>query len=120
MEIVLPDSFLELQIKLWHKESEASQRLEAIPGVGPITASAIVATVGNATEFKDSRQLAVWLGVSTQAAFKRSQTVIARYQQTRRYLSSHPADPRSTSSHPLCREEGRARKLAVQADNTAQ
>lgn len=54
---------LELQIKLWHKENEASQRLEAIPGVGPITASAIVSTVGNATEFKDGRQLAAWLGL---------------------------------------------------------
>ena len=54
---------LELQIKLWHKESEASQRLEAIPGVGLITASAIVATAGNATEFKDSRQLAARPGL---------------------------------------------------------
>lgn len=53
---------LELQIKLWHKASEASRKLEAIPGIGPITASAIVATVGNATEFKNSRQLAAWLG----------------------------------------------------------
>ena len=31
---------LELQIKLWHKENEASLKLEAIPGIGPITASA--------------------------------------------------------------------------------
>lgn len=54
---------LELPIKLWHKENDASRRLEAIPGVGLITASAIVATVGNATEFKDSRQLAAWLGL---------------------------------------------------------
>jgi len=28
---------LGLQMKLWHKENEASQKLEAIPGIGPIT-----------------------------------------------------------------------------------
>ena len=54
---------LELQIKLWHHDNEASRKLEAIPGIGPITASAIVATIGNATEFKNGRQLAAWLGL---------------------------------------------------------
>ena len=54
---------LELQIKIWHKENDTSQRLEAIAGIGPITASALVATVGNAMEFKNGRQLAAWLGL---------------------------------------------------------
>lgn len=54
---------LELQIKQWHQENEASKKLAAIPGIGPITASAIVATVGNATEFKNGRQLAAWIGL---------------------------------------------------------
>lgn len=54
---------LDGQIKQWHKESEASLRLAEIPGIGPITASAIVATVGDAREFKNGRQLAAWLGL---------------------------------------------------------
>ena len=54
---------LELRIKQWHQENEASKKLAAIPGIGPITASAIVATVGNATEFKNGRQMAAWIGL---------------------------------------------------------
>ncbi len=51
---------LELQIKLWRKENKASQRLETIPGISPVTVSAIVATVGNAAEFKNGRQFTAW------------------------------------------------------------
>ena len=54
---------LEKQIQLWHRENEASGRLAEIPGIGPITASAIVATVGKAREFKNGRQLAAWMGL---------------------------------------------------------
>jgi len=54
---------LELQIKTWHRESDASCKLEKIPGIGPITASALVATIGNAKNFDDGRQLAAWLGL---------------------------------------------------------
>jgi transposase len=54
---------LELQIKAWHRESAASQRLERIPGVGPLTASALVASIGDAKTFKNGRQLAAWLGL---------------------------------------------------------
>ena len=54
---------LEKQIQLWHRENEASRRLAEIPGIGPITASAIAATVGKAREFKNGRQLAAWMGL---------------------------------------------------------
>ena len=54
---------LEAQIQLWHRENEASRKLAEIPGLGPITASAIVATVGDAREFKNGRQLAAWMGL---------------------------------------------------------
>jgi transposase len=54
---------LEAQIQKWHREHEASRKLAEIPGLGPITASAIVATVGDAREFKNGRQLAAWMGL---------------------------------------------------------
>jgi transposase len=56
-------SELELQIKAWHCGSRESQRLEAIPGIGPITASALAASIGDAKTFKNGRQLAAWLGL---------------------------------------------------------
>jgi transposase len=54
---------IEDQIKAWHRESPASRRLQQIPGVGVITASAIVASVGDARMFKSGRQMAAWLGL---------------------------------------------------------
>lgn len=54
---------LEEQIKAWHRENADSQRLEGIPGVGPITATALVAAIGNASAFENARQLSAWLGL---------------------------------------------------------
>lgn len=54
---------LEARIKVWHGESELSRRLEKVPGIGPITASALVATVGDAKSFDNGRQLSAWMGL---------------------------------------------------------
>jgi transposase len=43
------------------------QRVQAIPGVGPLTATAILAAVPDATHFKNGRQLAAWLGLVPRA-----------------------------------------------------
>ena len=45
------------------KENEACQRLTTIPGVGPVTATALVAAVGNASTFGKGRNLAAWMGI---------------------------------------------------------
>jgi transposase len=39
------------------------QRLQTIPGIGPISATALIAAIGDATQFKNGRQLAAWLGL---------------------------------------------------------
>ena len=41
-----------------------ARRLMRMPGIGPITASAIVATIGDATQFQTGRDLAAWLGLT--------------------------------------------------------
>jgi transposase len=54
---------LEREINAWHRENVASQRLQRIPGIGPLTASALVASVGDAKVFHNGRQIAAWLGL---------------------------------------------------------
>jgi transposase len=54
---------LEKEIELWHRNSEVSRRLETIPGIGPITASALAASAGDPSTFKNARQFAAWLGL---------------------------------------------------------
>ena len=54
---------LEIQIQAWHRANEDSRKLAQIPGIGPITASALVASIGDAKHFADGRQLAAWLGL---------------------------------------------------------
>jgi transposase len=54
---------LETQIQQWHRSSDASSKLAQIPGIGPITASALVASLGDAKNFDNGRQVAAWLGL---------------------------------------------------------
>ncbi|RQR31106.1 IS110 family transposase [Burkholderia sp. Bp9143] len=47
-------------------DSAPAQRLRALLGIGPLTASALVATVSNASSFKNGRQFGAWLGLTPQ------------------------------------------------------
>jgi transposase len=44
-------------------ENAACQRLVAIPGIGPVTATALIAAIGNGAAFRKGREFAAWMGV---------------------------------------------------------
>jgi transposase len=54
---------LEKKIVAHHRGDEAGRRLATIPGIGPIIASALAASVPDASTFKSGRQFAAWLGL---------------------------------------------------------
>jgi transposase len=54
---------LERDLLAWHRANAVSQRLATVPGIGPITATAITATVGDPAYFRSARHFAAWLGL---------------------------------------------------------
>jgi transposase len=54
---------IEKHIHAWHRSCEESRRLEEIPGIGPIVATALVAEVGDWKAFSSGRSLAAWIGL---------------------------------------------------------
>jgi transposase len=50
-------------ILAWHRSCEESRRLEQIPGIGPLVATALVAEVGDWKAFSSGRSLAAWIGL---------------------------------------------------------
>jgi transposase len=51
------------RIMAWHRSNEASRRLDAIPGIGPALATALVASVADAKAFRSGRNFSAWIGL---------------------------------------------------------
>jgi len=51
------------RIMAWHRSNETSKRLDAIPGVGPALATALVASVADPKAFRSGRNFSAWLGL---------------------------------------------------------
>jgi transposase len=62
-ELELRVAEFDRQIAQHAKNSAPAQRLLALTGIGPLTASAVVATVGDARDYRNGRQFAAWLGL---------------------------------------------------------
>ena len=54
---------IERRIKLWHSSNPASRRVAEIPGVGVLTATAVVSAMGDPSAFRSGREFAAWLGL---------------------------------------------------------
>jgi transposase len=54
---------LDKQMLAWHRANEGSKRLAAIPGIGVVTATAIVAAAGDGKQFATGREFSAWLGL---------------------------------------------------------
>jgi transposase len=50
-------------ILAWHRSHQTSKRLNCIPGVGPLLASALVASVGDPKSFRSARSFSAWIGL---------------------------------------------------------
>lgn len=69
---------VEMVLLAWHRQSKVSRRLETIPGVGFITATALAAAVEDPSHFKNGRQFAAWLGLTPRANSSGGQERVGR------------------------------------------
>jgi transposase len=53
----------EKHLHAWHRTNEDSRRLETTPGIGPITASALTASITDPQIFKSGRMMSAWIGI---------------------------------------------------------
>ena len=94
----LYEQLKELDLKIGHydksvqqicRENEVCQRLIQVQGIGPLTATALVAAVGDAKLFKSGRQMAAWLGlVPRQCSSGGKQVLLGISKRGDRYLRS--------------------------------
>ena len=58
---------LDKELKAWSRDNATVKRLQTIPGIGIVTASALAATVADPHQFTSGRQFAAWLGLTPRA-----------------------------------------------------
>jgi len=106
---------IETKLKRVCKDSEAAQRLLEIPGVGPLSATALIAAVGNGSDFKNGRHMAAWLGMvprqSTTGGKPRLLGISKRGDHYIRKLLIHGARSVLISPNDLGRRQSWAREL---------
>ena len=101
-------SELEREIVLWHRQNDDSRRLERIGGIGPLTASAYVASLGNAKGFNNGRQVAAWLGIVPRQDSTGGKPKLLGISKARGCLPANAAHPRRALGAPTPRAPTRS------------
>ena len=88
-------------------QMEPAQRLLQAPGIGPVTATALVATDGHAHAFKNGRQFAAWLGLVPRHHSSGGHSTPGANHEPRRCLSADVAESRGARRHAAARSTPR-------------
>ncbi len=70
------DHTLDKQIEQCYRQNALCQRIGKIPGIGPVTASALIATIGKANNFENGRQLAAARSIGSTSALQWGKQVL--------------------------------------------
>ena len=101
------------RVLAWHRSNEASRRLDRIPGIGPLIATALVASVPNPQAFKSGAGSGRLDRSGPEAELEWRQGTARRHLQAWEPLLADVADHRSLVRDPICRDaRNRASPLA--------
>src|SRR5437660_3797583 len=92
------------RIMAWHRSSAASKRLDAIPGVGPALATALVATVADPSAFRSGRNFSAWIGLVPKLRSSGGKDKLGAISKQGESLSAQPVCRRGAGGHSLCQD----------------
>ena len=92
------------RILAWHRSNETSRRLDAIPGIGPALATALVASVADAKAFRSGRNFSAWIGLVPKQHSSGGKDKLGSISKQGDRLSAQPVHRRRTCRDPLCQD----------------
>lgn len=125
---------LDHQLVALCRQSELCRRVSSVPGIGPVIATALVASIGDGRQFKNGRELAAWIGlVPRQRSSGGKIRLVGIGKRAHRYLRNllihggravlrfarGRTDPRSRWLSTLETRRGRNCAIVAQANKTA-
>ena len=99
-------------ITAWHRSNETSKRLDALPGVGPALATALVASVADPKAFRSGRDFSAWVGLVPKQNSSGGKQKLGSISKARRPLFAQPVHRRRARRDPL-RQDPRNRTSAL-------